>query len=255
MTGILHLDDIAVRFGGVRAVDGVTLSIARGDFIGLIGPNGAGKTTLIHLVAGIIRPDRGRIVLDEKDVTQTSTASRVRKGLALTHQLVRPFREMTVLENVALAAGYRRTSNPLRAALLVERRAEYERAAALLIRVGLAGTERKLAGSLPLGQMKRLEVARALALDPHIVLFDEPLAGLNQAEAARQIETITSIHAQGITVVLVEHNLEEVLRSCKRLIVLDDGRVIGDGDPQSVIADSGVQEAYVGGGAGTYALH
>ena len=255
MTGILDLDDIAVRFGGVRAVDGVTLSVARGDFIGLIGPNGAGKTTLIRLVAGIIRPDRGRIVLDQKDVTKASTASRVRKGLALTHQLVRPFREMTVLENVALAAGYRRTSNPLRAALLVERRPEYERAAALLIRVGLAGTERKLAGSLPLGQMKRLEVARALALDPHIVLFDEPLAGLNQAEAARQIETITSIHAQGITVVLVEHNLEEVLRSCKRLIVLNDGRVIGDGDPESVIADSGVQEAYVGSGTGTYALH
>jgi branched-chain amino acid transport system ATP-binding protein len=103
--------------------------------------------------------------------------------------------------------------------------------------------------------MKRLEVARALALDPHIVLFDEPLAGLNQAEAARQIETIASIHAQGITVVLVEHNLEEVLRSCKRLIVLNDGRVIGDGPPQSVIADAGVQEAYVGGGMSTYALH
>jgi branched-chain amino acid transport system ATP-binding protein len=135
MTGILDLDDIAVRFGGVRAVDGVTLSVARGDFIGLIGPNGAGKTTLIRLVAGIIRPDRGRIVLDQKDVTKASTASRVRKGLALTHQLVRPFREMTVLENVALAAGYRRTSNPLRAALLVERRPEYERAAALLIRL------------------------------------------------------------------------------------------------------------------------
>jgi branched-chain amino acid transport system ATP-binding protein len=255
MTNVLQLEDIAVRFGGVRAVDGVTISIARGEFIGLIGPNGAGKTTLIRIVAGTVRPDRGRIVLEDKDVTQTSTASRVRKGLALTHQLVRPFREMTVLDNVALAAGYRRTSNPLRAALLVERRSEYERAADLLVRVGLSGTERKLAGSLPLGQMKRLEVARALALDPHIVLFDEPLAGLNQAEAARQIETIASIHAQGITVVLVEHNLEEVLRSCKRLIVLNEGRVIGDGAPQSAIANAVVQEAYVGSGMSTHALH
>jgi branched-chain amino acid transport system ATP-binding protein len=255
MTTILQLDDIAVRFGGIRAVDGVTVSIARGEFIGLIGPNGAGKTTLIRIVAGIIKPDRGRIVLDHNDVTKKSTASRVRKGLALTHQVVRPFREMTVLDNIALAAGYRRTSNPLRAALLIDRQPEYERAAALIIRVGLAGNEKRLAGSLPLGQMKRLEVARALALNPHIILFDEPLAGLNQSEATAQIETIAAVHAEGITVVLVEHNLEEVLRSCQRLIVLDDGRVIGDGSPQAVIADPVVQEAYVGSGMSEHALH
>jgi branched-chain amino acid transport system ATP-binding protein len=255
MTAILQFDDIAVRFGGVRAVDGVSISIADGEFVGLIGPNGAGKTTLIRLGAGVIKPDRGRIVLDQKDVTRDPTAARVRKGLALTHQLVRPFREMTVLDNVALAAGYRRTSNPLRAALLVERGPEYERAAALIARVGLTGTERTLAGSLPLGQMKRLEMARALALDPRIVLFDEPLAGLNRAEASRQIEIIAAVHAHGITVVLVEHNLEEVLRSCKRLIVLNNGRVIGDGPPQAVIADAAVQEAYVGGGMGAHAVH
>jgi branched-chain amino acid transport system ATP-binding protein len=251
----LQLEDVAVRFGGVQAVDGVTVSIAPGEFVGLIGPNGAGKTTLIRIVAGAIKPDRGRVMLAGTDVTRNSTAARVRKGLALTHQMVRPFREMTVLDNVVLAAGYRRTSNPLRAALHVGRRHEIERAADILVRVGLFGSEGKLAGSLPLGQMKRLEVARALAVDPQIILFDEPLAGLNQTEAATQVETIIAVHAQGITVVLVEHNLEEVMRSCRRLIVLNDGRVIGDGAPHVVIADPAVREAYVGSGTDAHASH
>ena len=255
MSAVLELDDVAVRFGGVQALDGVKISIAEGEFVGLIGPNGAGKTTLIRIVAGTVKPDRGRIMLAGRDVTGTSTASRVRRGLALTHQIVRPLRGMTVLENVVLAAGYRRTANPLRALVNVERRAEIERAAAILARVGLGGTEGKLAGSLPLGQMKRLEVARALAVDPHVVLFDEPLAGLNQIEAARQAETIGEVHAQGVTVVLVEHNLEAVMRVSRRLIVLNDGRVIADGAPEIVIADTLVREAYVGTGAAAHAEH
>ena len=115
-------------------------------------------------------------------------------------------------------------------------------------RSGLAGTERKLAGALPLGQMKRLEVARALAVEPRVILLDEPLAGLNHAEASKQVETIAEVHARGITVVLVEHNLEEVMRICRRLIVLNNGRVIGDGEPRAVMADPVVHDAYVGGG-------
>jgi len=255
MIAALQLEDVAVSFGGVHAVDGVTVSIAPREFVGLIGPNGAGKTTLIRIVAGTIKPDRGRVVLAGNDVTRNSTASRVRKGLALTHQMVRPFRGMTVLDNVVLAAGYRRTASPLRAALHVQRGRERERADGILVRVGLAGRERTLARALPLGEMKRLEVARALALDPHIVLFDEPLAGLNQTEAARQMETIADVNAQGITVVLVEHNLEEVMRSCRRLIVLNDGRIIGDGAPQEVMSDAAVREAYVGSGTASHARH
>jgi branched-chain amino acid transport system ATP-binding protein len=255
MIAALQLQDLAVHFGGVRAVNGVTVSIVPGEFVGLIGPNGAGKTTLIRIVAGSVKPDRGRVVLAGDDVTRNSTASRVRKGLALTHQMVRPFRGMTVLDNVVLAAGYRRTASPLRAALKLERGPERERAVGILARVGLAGREGKLAGALPLGEMKRLEVARALAVDPHIVLLDEPLAGLNQPEAAQQVETIAAVNAQGITVVLVEHNLEEVMRSCRRLIVLNDGRVIGDGPPQAVMAEPIVREAYVGSGKGPHAGH
>jgi branched-chain amino acid transport system ATP-binding protein len=253
MTAALELDDVAIRFGGIHAVDGVTMSVAAGGFVGLIGPNGAGKTTLIRIVAGVLRPDRGRIALAGHDVTGSSTASRVRKGLALTHQIVRPFRAMSVLDNVVLAAGYRRTSSPWRAVLHIDRRRESERSAQILARVGLAGTEDKLAGSLPLGQMKRLEVARALAVDPQVILLDEPLAGLNQAEAAKQVETIADVNAQGITVVLVEHNLEEILRSCRRLIVLDNGRVIGDGAPRAVMADPVVHHAYVGSGTSAHA--
>jgi branched-chain amino acid transport system ATP-binding protein len=248
MNVALQLDNLAIRFGGVQAVDGVSFAVEQGDFVGLIGPNGAGKTTLIRIVAGILHPDRGRVHLSGVDVTADATAARVRRGLALTHQIVRPFREMTVLDNVVLGAGYRRTSNPFRAMLHTDRRREIERAAHILAQVGLAGSENKPAGSLPLGQMKRLEVARALAVDPRVILLDEPLAGLNHAEASKQVETIAEVHGRGITVMLVEHNLEEVMRICRRLIVLNNGKVIGDGKPREVMADPVVHDAYVGGG-------
>jgi branched-chain amino acid transport system ATP-binding protein len=248
MSAALELDDVAIRFGGVQAVAGVSLAVEAGDFVGLIGPNGAGKTTLIKIVAGLLGLDRGKVRLGGVDVTHDATAARVRRGLALTHQIVRPFREMTVLDNVVLGAGYRRTSSPFRAMLHIDRRRESERAAHILALVGLGGTERKLAGSLPLGQMKRLEVARALAVDPKVILLDEPLAGLNHTEAGKQVETISDVHKRGITVLLVEHNLEEVMRMCRRLIVLNNGLVIGDGEPRAVMADPVVHDAYVGGG-------
>ena len=253
MSAALQLDGVAIRFGGVQAVDGVSFAVEQGDFVGLIGPNGAGKTTLIRIIAGILRPDRGRVRLSGIDVTANATAARVRRGLALTHQIVRPFREMTVLDNVVLGAGYRRTSNPFRAMLHTDRRHEIERAAHILAQVGLGGTENKLASSLPLGQMKRLEVARALAVDPRVILLDEPLAGLNHAEASKQVDTIAEVHRRGITVVLVEHNLEEVMRICRRLIVLNNGKVIGDGKPREVMADPVVHDAYVGGGMAAHA--
>lgn len=255
MKAAVELYDVAVSFGGVRAVDGVTISIAANEFIGLIGPNGAGKTTLVGILSGKIRPDRGRIMLEGEDVTGRSTAARVRQGLAITHQMVRPFRDMTVLDNVVLAAGYRRTLTPLRALLHMDRRQETERATEIMRRVGLGGIEGKLAGSLPLGQMKRLEVARALALDPQIILLDEPLAGLNQVEAAAQVETIAALHAEGMTILLIEHNLEEVMRNCRRIVVMNDGRVIADGAPGVVMTDAVVLEAYVGKGRGEHAGH
>jgi branched-chain amino acid transport system ATP-binding protein len=224
------------------------LSVRRqGEFVGLIGPNGAGKTTLIRIVAGLVKSDRGKVFLAGADVTGDRTSARVRRGLAFTHQIVRPFREMSVLDNVTLAAGIHRTSNPLRALIHVSRRYESERAAAIVQSVRLAGTEYKLAGTLPLGQLKRLELARALAVDPNLLLLDEPLAGLNHKEASRQAETIVEINRRGVTIVLVEHNLEEVMRICRRLVVLNSGKVIVDGEPREVMSDPAVQDAYVGG--------
>jgi branched-chain amino acid transport system ATP-binding protein len=242
----LALYDLAIRFGGVAAVDHVSFSISEGDFVGLIGPNGAGKTTLIRLISGILAPHSGRVDLLGADVTRRSTATRARRGLALTHQVVRPFRTMSVLDNIVLAAGHRRTVDPLRALLQTDRQPERERAESILRQVGLAGVESKLAGSLPLGQLKRLEIARALALDPTIVLLDEPLAGLNNAEAAEQIDMIGAVNASGVTILLVEHNLEEVIRACRRLIVLANGRVIGDGLPRDVMRQDDVRAAYLG---------
>ena len=253
MSAALELVDVAIRFGGVQAVGGVTFAVEAGDLVGLIGPNGAGKTTLIRMIAGLLKPDRGSIALGGVDVTADQTATRVRRGLALTHQIVRPLREMSVLDNVVLGAGLAHTSSPLRALLHVDRRRESERATEILASVGLAGAERKPAGSLPLGQLKRLELARALAVDPKIVLLDEPLAGLNHAEASRQAETILEVRRRGVTIVLVEHNLAEVMRICRRLIVLNNGVVIGDGEPRAVMADPAVHDAYVGGGMASHA--
>ncbi len=249
MTAALDIEAVAIRFGGVQAVAGVSCSIASGELVGLIGPNGAGKTTLIRIVAGVLAPDAGRISISGTEVTSLSTESRVRKGLAITHQIVRPFRSMTVLDNVALAAGHRLTANPLRALLQYRRGPEEVRAREVLASVGLAGAEKKLVTALPLGQLKRLEVARALAVDPILLLLDEPLAGLNHSEAAEQIDVIAAINARGVTTVLVEHNLAEVVRVCRRLIVLDQGKIIADAVPNIAMADAAVREAYLGRGA------
>jgi len=249
MTAALEIDGVAIRFGGVQAVAGVSCSVARGELVGLIGPNGAGKTTLLRIIAGVLKAEAGRISISGKDVTGLPTELRVRNGLAITHQIVRPFRSMTVLENVTLAAGHRITAHPLRALLRYSRTAERTRARDVLAGVGLAGTEDKAVTALPLGQLKRLEVARALAVDPTLLLLDEPLAGLNRKEAAAQIDVIGAINRGGVTTVLIEHNLAEVVRVCRRLIVLDQGRVIGDGAPRDVIAEPAVREAYVGKGS------
>lgn len=253
MTFALELSGLSIQFGGVKAVDCVSASVEAGEIVGLIGPNGAGKTTLIRIISGILQADSGNVRLSGTDVTRRGTAGRVRKGLALTHQIVRPFRQMTVLENVVLAAGRRWTINPLQALLHVARRKEAEAAEIILSRVGLTGTENKAASALPLGQLKRLELARALALKPNVILLDEPLAGLNYTEAMKQAETILEINAEGVTVVLVEHNLKEVVRVCRRLIVLNGGRVIADGDPKAVMTNAGVREAYIGSGKRTHA--
>jgi branched-chain amino acid transport system ATP-binding protein len=246
MAEILRAEKLAVRFGGVQAVDGLSLSVQKGELIGLIGPNGAGKTTALKLLTGIQRPDTGQVFLNNADVTRLPVHRRARLGMAMTHQIVRPFRGLTALENVMIAAGHARIGAGLGALFSYGRTAERTLALSLLERVGLAGVSDRLAETLPLGQLKRLEVARALALDPVVALLDEPLAGLNSTEAEALAETIVELNGDGLTVILIEHNLGEVLRISRRLVVMVAGRIVADGEPASTVLEPVVQEAYVG---------
>jgi branched-chain amino acid transport system ATP-binding protein len=246
MTMLARIDDLHISFGGVAAASGVSFTVEQGEFLAVIGPNGAGKTTALRMVAGILRPDSGHVFLGERDVTALPAHARVRLGLGFTHQIVRPFYSFTTIENVMLAAGHRQTGSPWRALTSRSRAAARERAAEILARVGLAEQAEKSPRALPLGQRKRLEVARAIALDPKLLLLDEPLAGLSSAEAATMADLIRTLPGEGITVLLVEHNLGEVLRVADRLVVLDAGKVLAEGVPAEVMQRADVRQAYTG---------
>jgi branched-chain amino acid transport system ATP-binding protein len=248
MTAVLAAGGIVVRFGGVVAIDGVSFEVQPGELLGLIGPNGAGKTTMLRAIIGIVRPAAGSVTLEGRRIDSLTIDARIRAGLALSQQLVRPFREIDVRDNVAFAAGAAKTRTPLQAITHVDRGAERELALHALARVGIAP---ELASqsprTQPLGVLKRLEMARALALKPKVLLLDEPLAGLNSREARALADTIADINRQGMTIVLIEHNLGEVMRICARLVVLDNGRKIADGAPEATMNDPVVRAAYLGG--------
>ena len=249
MSAILEVSKVTVSFGGVHAVEDVSFHLRRGELLGLIGPNGAGKTTTLRAVTGVIRPNVGSVTLDGMDVTSAGIVERVRAGLGMSQQIVRPFREMSAEENVALAAGWRRTRSPLRAFFALGRAGELGEARKLLEMLGIAHAAQSSPATLPLGVLKRLEMARALALRPKVLLLDEPLAGLNQKEAHALAETIRElVTAHRLSVVLIEHNLSEVLRICDRLVVLDNGRTLAEGDPRAVMTQPEVRAAYLGAG-------
>ncbi len=246
MTPLLDVRNVTVRFGGVTAVEDMSFQVSEGDMLCLIGPNGAGKTTLLRAVIGVVLPQEARVILAGRDISRLPTYKRARLGLAMTHQIVRPFRSMTVLDNVALAAGHHKIRRIGMALAMLDRKEERKKALEYLQRVGIADAAGKSVIGQPLGVRKRLEVARALALEPRVLLLDEPLAGLNSAEAARLADTISEINREGTTVVMIEHNLGEVMRVSRRLVVMDNGRKIGEGAPDEVMRDPGVRAAYVG---------
>ena len=243
---LLNIDALSVQFGGVRAVDAVSFTLTEGELLGLIGPNGAGKTTLLRAITGVVKPQRGKISLAGQNLDGLSVPQRIRSGLGLAQQLVRPFCSMTVQDNVALAAGSAKTARPWRALLSMSRRREREQAMELLALVGIQDAASSFPDALPLGYRKRLELARALALQPRLLLLDEPLAGLNHTEAGRLADTIQALNQRGQSMVLIEHNLKEVMRICPRLIVQDQGRKIADGPAAAVMQDSAVRTAYLG---------
>jgi branched-chain amino acid transport system ATP-binding protein len=245
---LLEARNLSIAFGGVHAVEDVTLEVAEGELLGLIGPNGAGKTTLLKLLTGVLKPDAGSIRFDGRDIAGEPVHRRAREGLAMTHQVVRPFRHMTLLENVALATAQDIAARPLFALLRTDRQAARERALPLLEQVGIAEVADRRASEVPLGHLKRMQIARALATGPRLLLLDEPLAGLNHAEAGRIGDLVRALNQGGLTVILIEHNLGEVLRIVRRLAVLDRGELIADGLPESVIRQRDVRAAYLGEG-------
>ena len=248
-TQLLSIDNVTVRFGGLTAIDGVSFNVQAGELLGLIGPNGAGKTTMLRSMTGVVRISDGNVALDGESLNGLPVHKRIRRGLSLSQQLVKPLRAMSVLDNVALAAGSAKTASPLRALVNVSRDEELTAAREALERVGIAHVADQAPAIQPLGILKRLEMARALALQPRVLLLDEPLAGLNSREAHALADTIAEVNRQGVTIVLIEHNLGEVMRICSRLVVLDNGRKIAEGAPRAVMDDPAVRAAYLGGDA------
>jgi len=246
MRAVLKIENTTVRFGGILAVDNASLTINEGDLIGFIGPNGAGKTTLMRVITGIVKPQKGSVVLNGRNLAGMSTNQRIRAGLALAQQIVQPLYTMTLLENVALACGARKIDNSLTAIKSFDRTAENEKALELLTCVGLKDVANHEPSTLPLGFLKRLEVARALALEPSLLLLDEPLAGLNQLEAGSLADLIKSLNEDGLTILLIEHNLREVMRICPQVYVQDFGRPLAFGNTKAVMNRPDVRKAYLG---------
>ena len=237
---ILEAVGIRKRFGALAVLDGVDFAVGRGDAIGIVGPNGAGKTTLLNILSGALRPNEGRVTLHGQDVTRASAARRCRLGVGRAHQVPRPFGGMTVFENVFVGAA---TGAGLR------RNRAYERVIDALDLCGLSGDANRRAESLGLLDRKRLELARALATDPQVLLLDEIGGGLTDAEAGELVGTIRQLRGRGIAIVWIEHIVHVLVQVVERLVCMDAGRVIADGAPDEVMRDAAVIDAYLGSGS------
>jgi branched-chain amino acid transport system ATP-binding protein len=234
---ILELKSVSKAFGMIVVASDIDLSLARGEALGIIGPNGAGKSTLFNLIAGMLRPDRGRILLEGRDITGLPPEQRCRAGLGRSFQIPLPFEHLSVFENLSVAALFGGGMSQVEAVQLCGE---------TLALTGLEAKANLRAGSLSLLDRKRLELARALATRPRILLLDEIAGGLTDAECHILIETIRSIHARGISIIWIEHVVHALLAVVSRLVVLDFGRIVAQGDPSEVMRSSEVQTIYMG---------
>ncbi len=235
----LRVEGVCKSFGGLRAINNLGFGVEQGEIVGMIGPNGSGKTTVLNLISGFLKPDSGTITFKGEDVTGLPPCLMCRRGVARTFQLIKPFLGFTALENVMVGSVYGRDSaRNLRAA-----REESEK---MLERVGLLGKANVLARNLTLMERKRLELARALAAKPQLLLLDELMAGLNHAEAEQAMHLIRQIRDSGITIVVVEHIVKAILGLSDRIVVLNMGEKIAEGSPQEVVRDPHVIGVYLG---------
>ena len=250
--GLLSLERVKKTFGGLSAVRDLSLDVEPGLIFGLIGPNGAGKTTIFNVVTGVYTPDGGRVIFDGEDISGWAPAAVAARGIARTFQNIRLFRSMTVEENVMVAGHHVHKAGVLSAVLRTARHADDERALRrrsleLLELFNLRELSHEIAGSLPYGSQRRLEIARALMLGPKLLLLDEPAAGMNSQEAGELKQQIRRLRDElGLTVVLVEHNMPVVMGVCDRIHVVDHGETIADGPPDLIRAHPKVLAAYLG---------
>ena len=249
---LLVAKDISISFGALKAVDKFNLEIKSGELIGLIGPNGAGKTTVFNILTGVYNASSGEYTLDGENVIKTSTSALVKKGLARTFQNIRLFKYLSVLDNVVAAYNFRMKYGILSGMLRFpnfwrEEKEAKEKAMALLKIFDLDKYAGMHAGNLPYGEQRKLEIARAMATEPKILLLDEPAAGMNPKETEDLMNTIKLIRDKfGIAVLLIEHDMKLVLGICERLVVLNYGQILASGDPKEVINNPQVVEAYLG---------
>lgn len=236
MAKLIELDALGVRFGGLRAVDSISLAVEEHEIFGLLGPNGAGKTTLFNMIAGVQRPSSGRILYKGTDITRRSVPWRARNGIARTFQITQPFANLTVLENVIIGG------------MLNENRMSVIRSEAeeIIAYVGLSEKRDMLAQSLSTGQRKRLELARALATRPTLLLMDEVTGGVDQPSIPGFVELVASLRHRGITTILIEHNMDIVSALCGRLLFMNQGRMLVEGTPEQVLNHPDVGSLYLG---------
>jgi branched-chain amino acid transport system ATP-binding protein len=248
---MLTLTGISINFGGLQVLDDVTLKIPARGIFGLIGPNGAGKTTVFNLITGMLTPSSGTIDFAGSQINGMAPYQITRRGVARTFQNIRIFREMTLIANVLVALGDRPSYSPLNVFLPLasQRQAEaleYDSARELLARVSLADKAQRLAGTLSYGEQRRLEIARALATRPKLLLLDEPAAGMNSAEKLLLMDEIIKLEDSGLSLLVIEHDMRFIMGLCSQVAVLNFGRVIAQGTPEEIRANGAVIEAYLG---------
>ncbi len=242
---ILEVRNVKKRFGGIEALKGVSLSLRQGEVLGLIGPNGAGKTTLFNCIAGVYHPDEGEIKFKGRRIDKLSPNRVAALGIARTFQIVRPFKTLSVVENVMVALGLKKYQG-YKYLFHKPSRRDYDRAVEILKTVGLDGKLNEISENLSLGELRRLEVARALALEPEIILLDEPYAGLRRNEESRISEMILDLKNRGLSLIIVEHRVRLLMELVERVVVLDMGEVIAEGTPDEVKRNPRVIKAYLG---------